>query len=83
MAQWQIALICEQGINFAVATVKDHVISNHQEADKVVSALSLRLGQPVVLLGANHHQTYGRRDIVRFLQNVHPSQMPWRRVDLH
>ena len=83
MAQWQIALIREQGINFAVATVKDHVISDRHEADRVVSALSLRLGQPVVLLGANHYGTYGRRDIVRFLQNIHPSQMPWRRIDLH
>jgi hypothetical protein len=83
MVQWQIALIREQGVNFAVATVKDHVISNRPEAEKIISALSFRLGYPVVLLGANHHETYGRRDIVRFLQNVHPSQMPWRRIDLH
>lgn len=83
MAQWQIALIREQGVNFAVATVKDHVISDRHEADRVVSALSLRLGQPVVLLGANHYGMYGRRDIVNFLQNVHPSQMSWRRIDLH
>lgn len=82
MAQWQIALIHERGINFAVAAVQDHVISNRHEADKVVSALSLRLGQPVVLLGASRHGTYGRRDIVSFLQNVHPSQMTWRRINL-
>lgn len=83
MAQWQIALIREQGVNFAVAAVQDYVISNRHQADKVVSALSLRLGQPVVLIGASRHGTYGRRDIVSFLQNIHPSRMPWRRIDLH
>lgn len=83
MAQWQIALIREQGVNFAVAAVQDYVISNRHQADKVVSALSLRLGQLVVLIGSSRHGTYGRSDIVSFLQNIHPSRMPWRRVDLH
>lgn len=53
------------------------------EADRVVFALSVRLGQPVVLLGASRHGTYGRNDIVRFLRGVHPSQMSGRRIDLH
>jgi hypothetical protein len=83
MSQWEIALVREQGINFAVAAVRDHVIHNRREADGVISALAVRLGQPVVLLGAQRHETYGRQDIVRFLRNVHPSQLPWRRVTLN
>lgn len=82
MAQWQIALVREQGINFAVASVKDYVIQNRSEADGLIAALSLRLGQPVVLLGAQRHRLYGRQDVVRFLSNVHPSQLPWRRIDI-
>jgi hypothetical protein len=82
MAQWEIALVKEQGMNFAVASVQDHVISNRHEADDLISGLSFHLGQPVVLLGARQHRLYGRQDIVRFLQNVHPSQLPWRRVNI-
>lgn len=82
MGQWQIALVKEQGVNFAVASVRDHVVENHDEADDLIGALSLRLGQPVVLLGAQRHRLYGRSDIVRFLRNVSPSRLPWRRVDI-
>jgi len=82
MAQWQIALVREQGVEFAVATVRDHIIENRTQADDVLAALSFRLGRPVVLLGARRHRTYGRQDIVRFLRNIHPSQLPWRRIDI-
>lgn len=82
MQNWQIALVREQGISFAVATVKDHVIHNRSEADQVIGQLMLHLGQPVVLLGARQHRLYGRPDIVRFLSRVHPSRLPWRRIDL-
>ena len=82
MAQWQIALVREQGVCFAVATVKDHVINNRSQAEDLIGALSLRLGQPVVLLGAQRHRLFGRPDIVRFLSNIDPSRLPWRRVDI-
>lgn len=82
MARWQIALVREQGVSFAVAAVKDHIIENRNKARELIAALSLRLGQPVVLLGAQRHRLYGRTDIVGFLQRVHLSQLPWRRVDL-
>lgn len=82
MARWQIALVKEQGINFAVASVKDHVIQNRSEAENLISALRVRLGQPVVLLGAQQHRLYGRPDIVRFLSNIDPSRLPWRQIDL-
>lgn len=82
MANWQIALVREQGVNFAVATVKDHVLQNSHQAEQLITALSLHLSQPVVLLGAQRHRLYGRTDIVRFLRNVHPSQLPWRRIDI-
>ncbi len=82
MAIWQIALIKEQGVNFAVAAVKDHVVSSQQESTELISTLSMRLGQPTVLLGANHHRLYGRKDLVQFLRNIHPSRLPWRQVTL-
>ena len=82
MATWQVAFVKEQNVTFAVAVVRDYVISNRSEADQTVRALSFRFGCPVVLLGAQQHQTYGRPDIVRFLQSVHLSRLPWRQVNL-
>lgn len=82
MATWEIALVREQGVNFAVASVRDSVLSNQAECDRLIAAFNLTLGQPTVLLGARQHRLYGRTDIVRFLQNVQPSRLPWRRVDI-
>lgn len=82
MTDWNIALVREQGINFAVASVKDHVVHNTHTADELIQSLSYHLGQPVVLLGERQHRLYGRQGIVRFLRNVHPSRLPWKRVAL-
>ncbi|WP_311031240.1 hypothetical protein [Mesorhizobium koreense] len=82
MAQWDIALVLEQGVDFAVASVQDHVIDNHHTAEGLVAALSVRLGRPAVLLGAQRHRLYGRQDIVRFLQSVDPARLPWRRMEI-
>ncbi|GMB81080.1 hypothetical protein NN6n1_18630 [Shinella zoogloeoides] len=80
MAKWNVALVREQGVNFAVALVKDHVVQSRQQSEKLVSSLTMRLRQPVVLLGEDNNRYYGRSDIVRFLQHVHPSRLPWREV---
>lgn len=82
MTQWQIALVREQGVSFGVALVRDHVLNNTSERDGLMQALSVHLGQPVVLLGERQHRLFGRQDIVRFLRNVHPSRLPWRTVTL-
>lgn len=82
MSRWQIAFVKEQGVHFSVVLVKDSAIQNRSTADDLISDFTFRLGQPVVLLGERRHRLYGRHDIVRFLQNVHPSQLPWRKVDI-
>jgi hypothetical protein len=75
----QFAIIREQGINFGIIVVKDHVIDNHVEADNAVNAWSYEFGCPTILMGARHHKLYGRRDLVKFVSNLHLSQIPWRR----
>ena len=82
MTQWNIAFVKEQGVNFAVAQVKDHVLANNNQAEELTIALGFKLGQPVVLLGARQRHLYGRKDIVQFLRNVQPSRLPWRLVDI-
>jgi hypothetical protein len=66
-----------------VAIAKDHVLSNNYEADRLIGGLTLRLGRPVALMGEHQGRLYGRKDIVRWLQSQHPSQLPWRQVHLN
>ncbi len=82
MSNWDVALIQEQGVNFAVVSVRDSVIDGSIDRDQLVRGWSYELGMPAVLLGAHNHRLYGRTDIVRFLKNVHPSRLPWRKMTL-
>jgi hypothetical protein len=78
MTTFQAALVKEQGITFVVVSVRDSVISDHEEANRLIGAMQLHFHCPAVLMGADRHQLYGRRDIVEFLSHVHPSRLPWR-----
>jgi len=82
MAQWEIALIKEQGQTFGVASVKDSLLQNRTEAERTINALSRHFGCDVVLIGAQQHRLLGRPDIVRFLSNVSPSCLPWKRYQI-
>lgn len=75
----QYAVIKEQGVTFAVVVVKGHVIRSTFEAQRTRAALEVEFGMSVALWSENNDNVYGRPDIVRFLQNVHVSQIPWRR----
>lgn len=81
--QFQGALLREQGVTFAVVVVKNHVVQNRHEAEKTIQGLQQYFpGIPVVLMGqdARGGPTYfGRKDIARFLSNVTPSRIPWKR----
>jgi hypothetical protein len=82
MATCDIALIREQGINFAVVCVADHVIHSPSSREETVRAWTYELGVPIALMGAQQGRTYGRRDIVNWLSNVDPGRLPWRRATL-
>jgi hypothetical protein len=83
MATWQVALVREQGVEFGVVLVRDHVVDTPSERDDLVRAWTMELGRPAVLMGDHRHRTYGRRDIVDWLSTVHPSQLPWRRMTVN
>ncbi len=82
MANWQVALIREQGINFGVVIVQDHVIDNSNERDDLCRWWTNQLGYPIALMGAHRHRTYGRSDIVRWLSSIDPSRLPWRQINI-
>lgn len=75
------ALIKEQGQIFAIAVVKQHVLTS-SDKDSIAQSFKQVFGNIPIVLAAQdsrgNFKYYGRRDIVRFLSNVHPSQIPWK-----
>ena len=74
------ALVREQGVTFAVALMKDHVLDNPMLADQQIRAVAAALGCPlVVLMGEGNRRLRGnRRDVVDFVASIHPSRLPWK-----
>lgn len=79
MSSYDVALIKEQGVTFAVVSVKDHILHNTHESNKAVEAFSYEFGCPAVIMGARNHKLYGRRDLVNFLSRISISRLPWKR----
>jgi hypothetical protein len=75
------ALVREQGVNFAVVTVKQSAMqpANREQTQREFG--SLFPGVPIVLMSQDHNgqPTYwGRRDLVAWLGNVFFQQLPWK-----
>jgi hypothetical protein len=81
-----VALVREQGVNFAVVAVKPHVLNKPKRGkDDLVAAYSREFGVPAVLMAqdARGRATYyGRPDLVRFLSQILFEQLPWREVTI-
>lgn len=79
------AIIKEQGQTFAIVIVKSHVL-NSGERDIVVQQFSKYFqNMPIVLMAQNSRGVptyYGRNDIVKFLSNLHISQIPWKKITI-
>jgi hypothetical protein len=81
MAQLTAALVREQGVTFAVAIMKDHVLNNPSTADQQIQAVASALGcSLVVLMGEGNRKLRGnRKDVVDFVSKIHPSRLPWKK----
>lgn len=75
------ALVKEQGVSFAVVNVKGWAL-NSSERDSTASSFRAYFpGFNVILMSQDNSGRatfYGRRDIVRFLQNVPTHALPWK-----
>jgi len=84
--KFQGAIIKEQGVTFAIVVVKKFVIDSLSESEKAINEFMRHFpGMPVTLMAQDSRgrATYrGRNDIVRFLSNIHHSQIPWREYTL-
>ncbi len=78
----QGAVIKEQGTTFAIVVVKKHIVDSGRQSDKTICSFAqLFPRMPIVLMAQDTRgipKYRGRRDIVNFLANVHPSRIPWK-----
>jgi hypothetical protein len=85
--QFDGAVVKEQNVTFAIVVVKPHVLNNTFESENAVTSFSsVFLHMPIILMAQNSRgvPTYrGRQDIVKFLANVHPSRIPWKKYTLN
>jgi len=83
----QGAVVREQGVTFAVVSVKPMVVNNRARADETVAAMQVTFGGlPVVLMAQSAGGCptfYGRQDIARFLSSVPISALPWKWYSIH
>lgn len=80
------AIIKEQGVTFAIAVVKPVVLQSSDREKIRTRFISVFGNIPIVLMAQNNRgvpQYHGRKDIVNFLANIHPSRIPWKRFTLN
>jgi hypothetical protein len=81
--QFDGALIKEQGVSFAVVVVKPSTLDNSTVREEARQGFTNYFpGVPIILMAQNNRgiPTYhGRNDIVKFLANIHPSRIPFKR----
>ena len=82
MTKIQGAVIKEQGVSFAITVVKKHILTSQPQCQKAASSFQpLFPGLPIVLMAQDSRGIptfWGRNDIVNFLSNIHPTQIPWK-----
>jgi hypothetical protein len=81
------ALIREQGVNFAVVIVKQHVLASSTTAENAIRAFTPAFGGvPVVLMaqdGRGRPTYYGRKDIAQFMARVPLGAVRWKRFTVN
>lgn len=87
MATFDAALIKEQGVSFAVVTVKRGILNQPSSREHARAQSSAGFGGvPVVLMeqdSSGAPKYHGRRDLVNFLSNCFLEQLPWSQYRLN
>jgi hypothetical protein len=79
--QGEVALVHEQGQDFAILAVKSNVIPSPRLRDAMISFGERQFGVRTALL-AEDGQSWGPRDIVNWLEGVFIDQLPWRKFSI-
>jgi hypothetical protein len=76
--QGEVALIHEQGQDFAILVVKSQAISSPSTRQELVEFGEQEFGVRTALVSEDG-QTWGPQDIVDWLESVSVEQLPWRK----
>jgi hypothetical protein len=77
----EVALVKEQGQDFAILAVKNNVVANPQLRQEMVAFGEREFGMRTALLAENG-RSWGPRDIVSWLEGVFVEQLPWREFSI-
>lgn len=81
------AVIIEQGVTFAIVSVKPEVTRYTVRLVKTRNELSRFFpNMPIILMSRDQNGNphyYGRKDIVAFLQSIRVDQIPWKEYTLY
>ncbi len=80
------AIIREQGVTFSIIVVKQHVLQDISACEDFRFSMQSAFPSPIILMAQDSRgvPTYqGHSDIVRFLSNLHPSRIPWKRYNVN
>lgn len=78
----EVALVHEQGQDFAILAVKSSVISSRAQCEEMTAFGEGEFGMRTALLGEDG-RTWGPPDIVGWLEGVFLEQLPWREFALN
>lgn len=77
------ALVKEQNVTFAIVVVRPDVLNHSTRINEARNLFSRYFPDvPLILMAQDSRGTptyQGRTDIVRFLANINPSRIPWKR----
>lgn len=81
------AVIKEQGVTFAIISVKQHVTRYTVTTVNVRQNFSCFFpNMPIILMSQNEHGSpryVGRKDIVDFLKTIRVDQIPWKEYKIY
>ncbi len=75
--QGRVAVVHEQGQDFAVLLVKEHVITSSALREEAMTFGEREFGARTALLD-ERGQTCGPQDMVNWLSSIYVEQLPWR-----
>lgn len=78
----EVALVHEQGQDFAILAVKTSVLASRARCEEMVAFSEREFGVRTALL-AEDGRTWGPTDIVRWLEGVFLEQLPWREFSVN
>ncbi len=76
------AVVREQGHRFVIILVRDSVIHHPTLRSELLGFGRQEFRCGAVLMGQEHHQTYGPHELVNRLRSVRFDQIPWQEFSI-